>query len=235
MFTFFKSKKIKELETEFNSLQNQIYDLKNNIRKKDGFLKCKNKIFTSREKSLKDNDASEKYNWQEIEENLKKLYNENQILKKNLKHIECLFPLTQIKHSYLIPIQKYFVEIRYKNIVSKWLEKDIKYIQQLNETKIDELDVKKYIKDELKIKYLNFLDYKIKWDIKTYLIKGEKLSILYKHQRKFLNILSKKNIEYVGDLDGFDFQMLKDNNFSNTEINSIKTIYLNYISANRVH
>ena len=98
----FKSKRESGLILEKELLEIEITKLKNEIRKKDGFLKCKNSLFIE-----KDNEKKQEKNWQEIEEQLKKYYTENKELREIIKESEKVISITHLKFNYLIQIEKY--------------------------------------------------------------------------------------------------------------------------------
>lgn len=225
----FKSKKEAELILEKELLEIEIEKLRNEIRKKDGFLKCKNILFME-----KDNEKKQEKNWQEIEEQLKKYYTENNELREIIKKSEKVISITHLKFNYLIQIEKYLYESRFKELVEILKKKGYKFMQDLNEYVIENLLIEDTLKLELGRKFKKFQRLEINWEIKTQLLKGEKVSKIYSKHRKFVNIMGNENKEFISDLEKYDFYILAKKGFSLDEIEELKKIYQNYILKYRV-
>ena len=157
----FKSKKEAELILEKELLEIEIEKLRNEIRKKDGFLKCKNSLFME-----KDNEKKQEKNWQEIEEQLKKYYTENNELREIIKKSEKVISITHLKFNYLIQIEKYLYESRFKELVEILKKKGYKFMQDLNEYVIENLLIEDTLKLELGRKFKKFQRLEINWETK---------------------------------------------------------------------
>ncbi|MEG0425118.1 MAG: hypothetical protein RR556_05235 [Cetobacterium sp.] len=225
----FKSKKESELMLKNEILEIEIEKLKNEIRKKDGFLKCKNSLFIE-----KDNEKKQEKNWEEIEAKLKKYYTENNELREVIKKSEKVISISHLKFNYLIQIEKYLYEARFKEVVEVLKKKGYKFAQDLNEYVIEHFSIEDTLKLELKKKLERFQKLEIAWEIKTQLLKGEKLSKIYSKHRKFTNIMISENKEFISDLDGYNFDILVNKGFSLDDIEELKRIYQAYISKYRV-
>lgn len=225
----FKSKKESELMLKNEMLEIEIEKLKNEIRKKNGFLKCKNSLFIE-----KDNEKKQEKNWQEIEEQLKKYYTENNELREVIKKSEKVISISHLKFNYLIQIEKYLYETRFKELVEILKKKGHKFIQDLNEYVVENLSIEDTLELELKKKFEKFQKLEINWEIKTQLLKGEKLSKIYFKHRKFTNIMINENKEFVSDLDRYNFDILANKGFTLDEIEELKKNYQDYISKYRI-
>lgn len=225
----FKSKKKSELILKRKMLEIEIEKLKNEIRKKNGFLKCKNSLFLE-----KDREKKQEKSWQEIEVKLKKYYIENNELKEIIKRSENVISISYLKFNYLIQIEKYLYEARFKELIGMLKKKEYKFVQDLNEYAIENLSIEDILKLELKKKFEKFQKLEITWEIKTQLLKGEKLSKLYVKHRKFINVMINENKEFISDLDGYTFDILINKGFSFDEIKELKKIYQDYISKYRI-
>lgn len=225
----FKSKREMELISEKEILEIEIEQLKNEIRKKDGFLKCKNNLFIE-----KDNEKKEEKNWQEIEEQLKKYYKENNELREIIKKSENIFSIKQLKFSYLVQIEKYLYESKFKELVEILNKKGYFFIQDLNEFVVEHLSVEESLKLQLEGKLLKFQNLEINWEVKTHFLKGEKLSKIYLKHRKFINLMLSENKEFMSDLDGYNFNNLFDKGLSLDEVEELKRMYQDYILKYRI-
>ncbi|MEG0514172.1 MAG: hypothetical protein RR523_00935 [Cetobacterium sp.] len=225
----FKSKKESELMLKNEMLEIEIKKLKNEIRKKDGFLKCKNSLFIE-----KDNEKKQEKNWREIEAKLKKYYTENNELRGAIKKSEKIISISHLRFNYLIQIERYLYEARFKELAEILKNKGHKFVQSLNEYAIEHLSIEDTLKLELKKKFERFQKLEINWEIKTQLLKGEKLSKVYSKHRKFTNLMISENKEFISDLDGYNFDILVNKGFSLDEIEELKRIHQDYISKYRV-
>lgn len=225
----FKSKKESELILKNEMLEIEIKKLKNEIRKKDGFLKCKNSLFIE-----KDNEKKQEKNWREIEAKLKKYYTENNELRGAIKKSEKIISISHLRFTYLIQIERYLYEARFKELAEILKNKGHKFVQNLNEYVIEHLSIEDTLKLELKKKFERFQKLEINWEIKTQLLKGEKLSKVYSKHRKFTNLMISENKEFISDLDGYNFDILVNKGFSLDDIEELKRIYQAYISKYRV-
>ncbi|MGL5458251.1 MAG: hypothetical protein ACRDBY_01390 [Cetobacterium sp.] len=225
----FKSKKESQLLLKKELFEIEIEKLKNEIRKKDGFLKCKNSLFTETE-----NKKKQEKNWQEIEEQLKKYHKENNDLRDSLKEIERILPILPLKFNYLIPIEKYLYEVKFKEVVEILRNKGNKFVQNLNEYIVDNLSIEDEIKIYLKNKIKKFENLEINWNLKTHLLKGEKLSKIYSKHRKFTNMMLSENREFISNLDEYNFDALINKGYSLEEIKELKEIYQNYTLKYRI-
>ncbi|MGL5754948.1 MAG: hypothetical protein ACRCYC_06440 [Paraclostridium sp.] len=225
----FKSKKKSALRIEKELLEIEIEKLRDEIRKKDGFLKCKNSLFIK-----KDNEKKQETNWQEIENQLKKYYKENNELREVIKESEKIISISYLKFNYLIQIEKYLYEAKFKELVEILKRKGNKFVQDLSESVIEHLSVEDSLKLELEIKFKKFQRLEINWEIKTQLLKGEKLSKIYSKHRKFKNTMVCENKEFISDLEKYDFDILVSKGFSLYEVEELKKICQDYISKYKV-
>ena len=119
---------------------------------------------------------------------------------------------------YRIEVKKLFSEKKYEDIVKKLTENNISFVDELfpidfytllkDENKFDEA---KKILDNYKVGKYN-------WDINTALNKGIKLSKLFS-SKKLLTVFSELNLEFADDISNFDFSILKEYGFKDSQIN----------------
>lgn len=225
---FRSRREIKAIE-EKNELEMEIESLKNKIRKMESIIRCKNSLNIDKEKEEKQNEE-----WKCMEEKLKKYYKENNELRDFLKQNEKIIPRIYLNYNFFMPIEKYFPESRFMEAVEKLKNTGNEYLQNLNENTIEGLSVDRNLKLELKNKLNRFQNLEVNWEIKTYLIKGEKTTRIFTKYRKFINILLNENKEFMGDLLEYNFNKLIDKGYSVGEIDDLKEIYHNYILKFRI-
>ncbi len=217
----FRSKKKITLLQEKELLEIEVEKLKNDLRRNEGIEKCKNSLIFGREE--------EKKKWIETKEKLYFADKENEALKFKLKKITDFIGCDNFEKEFLLPVEKYFVETRFKAAVVILKERGNEYVQQIDKTNILNIEIDEKLKLELLEKYEKFILRNVSWDIKTYLIKGEKVSKIYQKYRKFLNILLSENIEFISELKGYDFDKILKHGYENEEKILLKELYKEYI------
>lgn len=219
----FKSKKFVEAEKNQKLLENEIKKLSLELVRKDGFLKCKNNLFISKE-----NMSKNTFDWEKMGDDLKKYHEENLLLKKDLEKITELLNIRDSNIRYLIKINKFLFEVRFSEEVKNFKLNNINYVQQLNHECIQKMVSDEKIRDEILKRYNNFKKDIMLWDLKTNLIKGEKITVIYSKSRKLINVLNEKSINYMGDLNIKIFNNLSKDDFKIEEINDFKVIFEDY-------
>lgn len=221
--SLFKSKKVIEAEKDQYILEKEIKRLSLEIVKKDGFLKCKNDLFISKEKAGK-----KVYDWEKMGDELKKYHEENLALKKELEIINGILSLNCIENHYLIKIEKFLSEVRFSEVVNNLKLNGVIYVQCLNNYIIESLVEDEKLKNEILKRYEKFLNGIMNWELKTNLLKGEKITKIYSKHRKVINILNEKTICYMGELNYEIFDKLVEAGYSQEEIKALKDIYDDY-------
>ena len=145
-----------------------------------------------------------------------------------------ILPKQQWQYSFLVDLHYFYSSNKFVKIREKLLESGVKYLQEIKEEMFSTLlKEERYVQEGLQ----KFLDYKkgiIDWEVKTFLMKGDKVTKIYQKSRKFLNILSEQNIEFMVDLESFDFQSLNKFEFSQEEIDNFKQKYESYNTERKI-
>lgn len=159
---------------------------------------------------------------------LKKYHKENLTLKKELEKINKILSINCVENHYLIKIEKFLFEIRFSEVVNNLKLNGVMYVQCLNSYIIENLVEDEKLKGEIIKKYKNFLNGIMNWEIKTNLLKGEKITKVYVKHRKLVNILNEKAISYMGELNYEVFESLLEAGYTQEEIKVFKDIYDDY-------
>ncbi len=221
--SLFKSKKVVEAEKDQKIMEKEIKRLSLEIVKKDGFLKCKNDLFISKEKAGK-----KVYDWEKMGDELKKYHEENIALKKELEKINKILSIDCVENHYLIKIEKFLSEIRFSESVNNLKLNGVLYVQCLNDYIIESLVENEKLRSEILKRYKNFLNGIMNWELKTNLLKGEKITKIYSKYRKVINILNEKTICYMDELNHDILDRLVESGYSQEEIKTLKDIYDDY-------
>ncbi|MGL5751084.1 MAG: hypothetical protein ACRCXT_11190, partial [Paraclostridium sp.] len=144
----FKSKKFVEAERNQKLLENEIKKLSLELVRKDGFLKCKNDLFISKE-----NMSKNTFDWEKMGDDLRKYHEENLLLKKDLEKITELLNIRDSNIRYLIKINKFLFEVRFSEEVKNFKLNNINYVQQLNYECIQKMVSDEKLRDEILKRY----------------------------------------------------------------------------------
>ncbi|MGL5582211.1 MAG: hypothetical protein ACRDCE_14805, partial [Cetobacterium sp.] len=104
----------------------------------------------------------------------------------------------------------------------------VMYVQCLNNYIIENLVEDEKLKNEIIKRYENFLNGIMNWELKTNLLKGEKITKIYSKYRKVVNILNEKTICYMDELNYDILNRLVESGYSQEEIEVLKDIYDDY-------
>lgn len=227
LFKLFNNKNIKELEKINLTLSEKLQNLQKELEEKEVLISNYSSL-----QSKPNTDYSKQ--WQLMEKNLRNLQEENRMLKENFIKLNRIIPKQQWQYSFLVDLHYFYSANKFVSIREKLLESGVKYLQEINEEMFSTLlKEDRYVQEGLQ----KFLDYKngiIDWDVKTFLMKGDKVTKIYQKSRKFLNILSEQNIEFMIDLESFDFQSLNEFGFSQEDIDAFKQKYESYNAERKI-
>ncbi|MHA4989834.1 hypothetical protein [Cetobacterium somerae] len=227
LFKLFNNKNIKELEKINLTLSEKLQNLQKELEEKEVLISNYSSL-----QSKPNTDYSKQ--WQLMEKNLRNLQEENRMLKENFIKLNRIIPKQQWQYSFLVDLHYFYSANKFVSIREKLLESGVKYLQEINEDMFSTLlKEDRYVQEGLQ----KFLDYKkgiIDWDVKTFLMKGDKVTKIYQKSRKFLNILSEQNIEFMIDLESFDFQSLNEFGFSQEDIDAFKQKYESYNAERKI-
>lgn len=227
LFKLFNNKNIKELEKINLTLNEKLLTLQKELEEKEVLINNYSSL-----QSKPNTDYSKQ--WQLMEKNLRNLQEENRMLKENFIKLNRIIPKQQWQYSFLVDLHHFYSANKFVGIREKLFESGIKYLQDVNEEMFSTiLKEDRYVQEGLQ----KFLDYKngiIDWDVKTFLMKGDRVTKIYQKSRKFLNILSEKNIEFMIELESFDFQSLDEFGFSQEDIETFKQKYESYNAERKI-
>lgn len=227
LFKLFNNKNIKELEKINLTLSEKLQNLQKELEEKEVLISNYSSL-----QSKPNTDYSKQ--WQLMEKNLRNLQEENRMLKENFIKLNRIIPKQQWQYSFLVDLHHFYSANKFVSIREKLLESGVKYLQEINEEMFSTLlKEDRYVQEGLQ----KFLDYKkgiIDWDVKTFLMKGDKVTKIYQKSRKFLNILSEQNIEFMIDLESFNFQSLNEFGFSQEDIDAFKQKYESYNAERKI-
>ncbi|MBQ3437015.1 MAG: hypothetical protein IJG31_00615 [Fusobacterium sp.] len=212
----------KEKEEEY---QRKIEELEKKIKDKEDEI---SNLIVELEKA--NNKVSPKQ-FTVIERNIK----ENQEKAMRYAKIIASFGLNPDKKffRYKLDISKFYTGAKYSAVLEILIKNGIEFLDDLTDVKFYSLLEGVKNVDEAKKKFTDFKSGKFDWEIAALINRGDKLSKVYS-SRKLLNIFSELSLEYMDDIDSFDFNSLKIYNFSYPQIEEFKLKREEYYKERRI-
>lgn len=136
-------------------------------------------------------------------------------------------------YKYKLEVSKFFTGTKFTELLEVLSKNNIEFIDDLTDvTFFSLLNGVKNV-EEAKKKFADYKNNKFDWDIAALINRGDKLSKIYS-SRKLLNVFSELSLEYIDDIDNFDFSSLKIYNFSYPQIEEFKTKRDEYYKDRRI-
>lgn len=136
-------------------------------------------------------------------------------------------------YKYKLEVSKFFTGTKFTELLEILTKNNIEFIDDLTDvTFFSLLNGVKNV-EEAKKKFADYKNNKFDWDVAALINRGDKLSKIYS-SRKLLNIFSELSLEYMDDIDNFDFSSLKIYNFSYPQIEEFKTKRDEYYKDRRI-
>jgi len=223
-----------ELKENHRSLEEELISLKL-LKKQGDQMQIVGDAFLSRDKveEIQEENSSVKAICGEQRALIDQLEEKNSILEKELSYKNA--SITDLKDrlersmsakidniKYRLPFKVLLCSTKFSEFISALEEKDINFVDDAHIEDIQVLTegIKNNKLAIAKIK--NFNSGKYTWDTKTYICKGPRLSKIFSRQRKLLNYFSENYMEFLVDLESFDFDVLLDYKFKDDQIRSFK-------------
>lgn len=136
-------------------------------------------------------------------------------------------------YKYKLEVSKFFTGTKFTELLEVLIKNNIEFIDDLTDvTFFSLLNGVKNV-EEAKKKFADYKNNKFDWDVAALINRGDKLSKIYS-SRKLLNVFSELSLEYMDDIDNFDFSSLKIYNFSYPQIEEFKTKRDEYYKDRRI-
>ncbi|MCI7223394.1 MAG: hypothetical protein SOY60_07995 [Fusobacterium gastrosuis] len=136
-------------------------------------------------------------------------------------------------YKYKLEVSKFFTGTKFTELLEVLTKNNIEFIDDLTDvTFFSLLNGVKNV-EEAKKKFADYKNNKFDWDVAALINRGDKLSKIYS-SRKLLNVFSELSLEYMDDIDNFDFSSLKIYNFSYPQIEEFKTKRDEYYKDRRI-
>lgn len=192
-------RKIEELEKKLETKENEISNLIVELEKANS--KVSTKQFSIIERNIK--------------ENQEKAVRYSKILSS--------FGLNPEKkyYKYKLETSKFYAGAKFADVLDILLKNGIEYIDDLTDVKFYSLLNEAKNVEEAKKKFTDYKAGKFDWEIAALINRGDKLAKVYS-SRKLLNVFSELSLEYMDDIDNFDFNSLKIYNFTYPQIEEHK-------------
>lgn len=204
-------KKVEELEKKLEVKENEISNLISELEKANS--KVSTKQFSIIERNIKENQE------------------------KAVRYFKILssFGLNPEKkyYRYKLETSKFYIGAKYSEVLDILLKNEIIYIDDLTEVKFYSLLNEVKSVEEAKKKFLAYKSGKFDWETAALINRGDKISKVYS-SRKLLNVFSELGLEFMDDIDNFDFSSLKIYNFTYPQIEEHKAKRDEYYKERRI-
>lgn len=142
---------------------------------------------------------------------------------EDLKHrLKDALSADENKIKFRLPAELLFSSSKYDEVLKTLSSKDINFIDDIDSDTLREaLEGCKNSKSAINL-FKEYKDGHYNWDIKTFLTKGHKLSKIFLRQRKLLGYFNDSYMEFLVDLENFDFDTLSSAGFTPDQIESFK-------------
>ena len=228
----FKEKEDKYLK-RIEELEKTVDDMKKVLRAKDEQISyLGDKIEETKEELEKEKNKFSPKQLELIERNLKKSSEDARKYKAVLSAYKLDPERTQ--NTYRIELKKFYSEKKFEEIVNFLIEAEVLFVDELDEERLNLLpqDIKNL--EETKKRFLDFKAGKYSWDVLTMLRSGEKLSKIYSKSKKILTVFSEMYLEFMDDIQNFDFAILENYAFKPAQIEDFKNKRDEYYRVHRV-
>ena len=221
------SRENNELKETHKSLKEEIGNL-NSLKHQGDQMQIVGDVFLSRDKleEMQEEISSLKNICGEYRKNIDTSLNDIHLkeshiidLKERLKNS---MSMDKKEVHYKLPTELLFSSSKFSEINSKLHENNLIFIDDLQEDSFKDL-VSEYKNYDSAIKlFRDFKEGRYTWDVKTHISKGPKLSKIFSRQRKLLNYFGENYMEFLQDIESFDFDILSGYGFNEDHINSFK-------------
>lgn len=130
--------------------------------------------------------------------------------------------------NYRLPLKVLLSSTKYSDVLDTLEGKGVNFVDEIDIENIQNILNEVRNADLALTSINNFNSGKYKWDVKTYISKGPKLSKIFSRQRKLLGYFSENYMEFLIDLEGFDLSIASDLGYSDLQIENLKEILKEY-------
>ena len=155
---------------------------------------------------------------QELDNSKKDFQLKDSLISDLRARLKSSLSLEKEERLYKIPIELLFSSSKFSEITETLKRNNLIFIDDISEDffNIHSESCKNY-SSALKL-LMDFKGGRYNWDIKTYISKGPRLSKVFSRQRKLLGYFTDNYMEFLIDLENFDFNILLNFGFSSEQI-----------------
>lgn len=240
-----------EIETHLDTMEKKEKDLKElsfkvtvltaTLRDKED----ENKILSERVETLterldKPSSVTEKL-FQTIKDRdiiIDSLKKENDSLRKSIVLDFNEAPIEEVLNPELINfkllIRDYYEARKFEDFKKICQDKDLIYVDDLDKLDFNDLSLTKTKSKNALVHYEDYLNKKFDNKVITYLLKGHLISEYFFRFRSFVNFCKEKDLNYLIELDNFDFYQLSNYNFTPDQVEKIKNTLDEFNTVHRI-
>lgn len=225
-------------DAKINKLYSEIETLEKELEEKGTSVKIDKNLLEKLEQELKNRD----YKIKDLETQNKELENRNKELEEKTKELskDIRIDLVEEKDidpdfvNYKLLISDYYEARKFESFKKACENRGLVYMEELDNIDFDDLPI---TDTKIKNARLYYEEYKKGYydlDIKTHMIKGEKVNKVFFRFRSFVKFCKKSNYNYMIELDNLDFDKLIEHNFNEGQIEKLKNKLSEYNELKRI-
>lgn len=130
--------------------------------------------------------------------------------------------------NYKLPLKVLLASSKYSDVLSALEGEGFNFVDEIDTDNIQSIMEEVKNADLALTTIDNFNSGKYRWDVKTFISKGPKLSKIFSRQRKLLGYFSENYMEFLIDLEGFDLDGVSDLGYSHEQIENLKEMLKEY-------
>lgn len=124
----------------------------------------------------------------------------------------------KICYKYKVDLKYFYSEKKFEEIINILNENNILFLDELKEDDLKNISEEIKNLDKAKQRFIDFKSGKFDWEMATLINRGEKLSKIYSKSKKLMTVFTDLYLEFIDDLEEFDFMSLKNYGFKTPQI-----------------
>ncbi len=224
------------LKEEHNSLKERLESL-NSLKEDGAQMQIVGDTFVSKDTLNNIEEELDRYKerCESYNNEVKKLYSDLETSTKEIDdyrsrlHKALSIDLETV--NYKLPSEVLFTSTKFKEILNTLEENTIKFLDEIDVERFEEITSNSKGFSEARKLFLDCKKGHYSWDVKTFLMKGPRLSKIFSRQRKLMGYFDDNYMEFLIDLKNFDQNLLASKGFSESHISKYNEVideYRNY-------
>lgn len=141
--------------------------------------------------------------------------------------------LEELQINYKLTIADFFSERKFESFKKTCEHKRIFYVEELKNLDFSALKLTKTKIENAKMRYQDYLDKNFDEATVLYLQHGDQISKVFFRYRSFVRYCQNNDLNYISELENFDFNSLTEHEFSLSQIDKLLKKYNEYVKLKK--